>query len=503
MKLTEAVQHMSKFYLQRIIDSFAKDFPKSIDEEKAREIILRNVEELTAKQRVANSLQATGSFSEQLLLSLVLESLIHSADCSASEEVLADIVMQLESGIIEASASPDSLRYENHHSVDVLRSVLEVALEDNRVSDDELRLVSRLREKLKISERSKRLIMAQLNHFPRTGNAVHTPTEIRETLLDLQKRGIVFYCNKLEGGAFVIPEEIETSVRASLGIELSEDSFCKMLRECSSTQLGLILENEGLPKSGTIEEKVLRLLSTGLKPSACLAHLSADDIYNICRALPGVKVSGSKQDRIERIIDHFASLVSKDVSQEASPGEIYYQYLIELANRDRENLLANKVIKKDKQMDNAFEEGTRYLFREVLGITLVEMSGNEHPDGCFQFGRHNELLMWDNKSKESEYAFPDSHLRQFKRYIRDSKDRVSCFLVIVPVIADGADHNTMRLKVESGTDTDVAIITAEDLLYVSETWRQSDASGPFNAEVFNMTGILSRRVLNQRMKLFL
>jgi hypothetical protein len=110
--------------------------------------------------------------------------------------------------------------------------------------------------------------------------------------------------------------------------------------------------------------------------------------------------------------------------------------------------------------------------------------------------------MWDNKSKESEYTFPESHLKQFKRYIRDSAERVSCFLIIVPAIADGAEQNTMRLKYESGADTDVAIITAEDLVYVADTWTKVGGGKIFNAEVFNMTGVLSRQVLDQRMKLF-
>jgi hypothetical protein len=113
--------------------------------------------------------------------------------------------------------------------------------------------------------------------------------------------------------------------------------------------------------------------------------------------------------------------------------------------------------------------------------------------------------MWDNKSKESVYAFPPSHMKQFKRYIRDSQDRVSCFLVIVPEIGEEAAENAARLKVESGSDTDVALITAADLVWVAEQWStQASGSGrTFNVDVFNMTGILSRSVLEQRMKLFL
>jgi hypothetical protein len=110
--------------------------------------------------------------------------------------------------------------------------------------------------------------------------------------------------------------------------------------------------------------------------------------------------------------------------------------------------------------------------------------------------------MWDNKSKESVYTFPPSHLRQFKRYIRDAPDRVSCFLIIVPAIADSAAQNAARLKVESGRDTDVALITAADLLWLAEQWASRPKAGPFNLDVLNMTGVLSRPVLEQRLRLF-
>lgn len=51
MKVSEAIELMTKAYLQRVIDSFTKDFPKP-DEERAR-LILRNVDELTDPERIA------------------------------------------------------------------------------------------------------------------------------------------------------------------------------------------------------------------------------------------------------------------------------------------------------------------------------------------------------------------------------------------------------------------------------------------------------------------
>lgn len=492
---------MTKAYLQRIIDSFARDFPKS-DEERAREIILRNVEELTDPARIIGALDLRGPFSEQILIALILEAVVNRPGCMATEAELVEEVTTLEQGVLDLAQSPDALRYEDARSVDVIRAVMEVALEDEKLSDEELYLIRRLREKLGVNERSKHIILAQLNHFPRAGNAIHTASDFRDALIDLQRRGVLFYCNKLDGGKYVVPEEVVASVKKALGLELSNEAYRKLLNVLTKEQLAEVLDSEKLPKSGRKDEQQDRVIQAGIKPRTALNVLSNQDLYDICAALPGAKVSGSKADRVSRIVDYFDNLVAHDVRDEAPPGERYYRYLVELASRDRENLLANKVISKDLEMERAFEEGTCFLFTEKLKLELEPMAGSEHCDGCVRFGKSRELFMWDNKSKESIYTFPPAHLRQFKRYIRDAHDRVSCFLVIVPEIDDAAAMSAARLKVESGTDTDVALITAEDLVWVAEQWAARGGNAPFNLDILNITGVLSRQMLETRMKLF-
>ena len=161
------------------------------------------------------------------------------------------------------------------------------------------------------------------------------------------------------------------------------------------------------------------MISSALNPSRVLGVLSTGDLRKLRSSLPGVPVSGSKAVRIQRIIGYFANLITKEVSDEASPGERFYKYLPELARRDRENLLANQIIRKDLDIEHGFEAATRFLSESRLGLKLMEMTGSEHPDGCIRFGRRRkaggDVLMWDNKSTETAYTFPPSHLRQFKR----------------------------------------------------------------------------------------
>ncbi len=71
MKVADAIKQMSKLPLQRIVDSFTKDFPKP-DEDQARDIILRNVEELTDGKRITTVLQSpTGNESRPFYSSTV------------------------------------------------------------------------------------------------------------------------------------------------------------------------------------------------------------------------------------------------------------------------------------------------------------------------------------------------------------------------------------------------------------------------------------------------
>jgi hypothetical protein len=502
MKVAEAVKHMTKAYLHRIIDSFTKDITKP-DEDRSREIVVRNAEELTDPQRIRTVLVREGLFSEQLLEGYILEALINRPEHRASEEDVIEEVRALEENVLAEAKDPDILKYADENAVDVLRAVLEVALEDDRMTNDELNLIRRLREKLGIHDKTKRILLAQLGHFPRKGNRIHSPSEFRDTLIDLQKRGVVFYCNRLDEGQYVVPEEIVPGVKKALNIEMTKVGWEKLLEKLTRQQLATILEAANLPRSGKKEELQARVLLAGLEPTESLDALSNDDLYSVLNSLPGAKVSGSKADRVERIIDYFDKMVFRDVPEEAPVGEVYFQYLVELARRDREILLANRVIRKDRNIDSAFEVGTRYLFGEKLGLPLISMNGSDHADGGFPIGTRGDILMWDNKSKETVYSFPPSHLKQFKRYIRDSEKRVACFLIIVPEVASEAAHMAARLKIESGSDTDVALITAENLLWVAQRWESHPSGRPFNPEVFNITGVLDRKSLEERMKLFL
>ena len=494
---------MSKSYLNRIVDSFAKDFSKQ-NEEQARETITKNVKELADTGRIHNLLRQSDTlYNQQILRQYILETLLEQPNTSAAEQTIISHVQNREQEILKEAASEDCFQYASEPDLDVLKTVLEVAIEDSYLSGEELKLIRHLREKLNLNVKDKYLLLAQLNHYPKEGNVIHSPSEFNTALLELQKLGVVFYCNQHQNEPmFVIPDEIISGVKAAIHFELSKPAYRLLLEKLQVSQLRRILENEEIKKSGTKGDIIQRILDSEIQPSQALGILSDQELYELCNNLPGAIVSGSKHEKIDRVINYFDELTIKESSDKSNKDEKYYGYLVELAKRDHKNLINNNVIKKERDIERAFERGTTYLFSEKLGLDVENMEGSEHADGSVSFGK-NERFLWDNKSKEEAYSFPNSHVRQFKRYIRDSAKRVNCFLVIVPEIASDAEKNAYRLKVESQSDTDVGLIRAEDLKWVAEQWREYSKNDKFNLEVFNITGILHREDLVKRMELFL
>jgi len=504
MQISECVKSMSKMYLGRILDSFTKDLGPQ-EEDEAREYIARNAEELADPDNVARRLDLFElDHSTRILVYYVLETLINAHECRMTERELDEGVRSRQKEVIDASEADDALRYADDRAVDIFRTVLETAFENDEISRDEYRLVERLRSKLGVTRRHQRLLEAQLGKFPKPDGEPHTPSEINDAHKHLQNQGIVFYCNRIDDGRnVVLPEEIQPGVKRVLGIELSDGARELLWKNLRNDDLKEVLRAQNLPIYGSKDELVDRVISSGIKPSEGLDALKSDDLYEICSDLPGVKVSGTKTERIDRVVEHFDHLVIRDLPEEAQQAELYYQYLGELAARDRENLLANDVVSKDRDIDGAFEEGTRYLFQHKLGVALREMEGSDHPDGSVEFP-DGTVFMWDNKSKEGEYTFPNSHVDQFKRYIRDiTGTRVNAFMIVVPEVGDGAEQNCIRLKHESNHDTDVAIVRAEDLKWVAEHWQDDTSADTFDLAVFNQTGILERDQLEQMMEVLL
>lgn len=504
MKIHDCVKQMSKLYLSRIVDSFIReDFPRH-DEERLREQILQNAGDLADERRIADKLDL-GSLSRanRILLEEILVGLLELPKAACREDRLYELAKSREERVIEQSREENAFAFSNPFSVDVYNTVLETALEDDNVSPEEFALLERLRKKLKISRLEHRLLEARLGKFPRPGNEVHSFDDFRNAVKNLQASGILFYCNQADGGPLIVlPEEIAPGVRRALGFEMRGDAQRALHEALSNDQLYRVLKAFDLPLSGSKQERGQRLVKAGCKPSEILDVLQNSELGQLCRKLHGLKISGSKEERRNRIVEYFASLTAKEPEQSEDPRAVSYQYLEEFAARKSQELRRLELIKHDREMEKRFEEGTRYLFETKFGFPLLEQEGVDHADGGVTFP-DGQMLLWDNKCKETIYTFPRSHMDQFRRYIdqfHQQGTRVSTFLVIVPEIDEQAELQAIRLKNETHSDTDVALITASDLKYVAESWTKYSKSDVFNLKMFNSTGILSRSRLDAWMQ---
>lgn len=501
MKIDAAVDTMTKLYLKRVLDS-VNGYVGSVDTEEARELIQDHSDDLADEDRIREELTFEKTpIGKRILYRYILQALLNSPHWSDSLERIHDKVERREEALLEAAHDEDALKYSSSKDVDILEAILEVAVEDEEISPDEISLINRLRRKLNLSEREQNIVLAQLDHFPRSGNRLHTYDEVKDALQALERKGIVFHCNRHpDGKQYVIPDEIGPGVKEALGVDLSEKGWELLLENLTKDQLYEILDANDLPVAGRKDELIQRVMEAHLRPLKSLKILYRDDLYDICEKLD-LKVRGSKQEKAERIIDHFSNIVIKEPDDPEAPAALYCEYLEELAAREHDTLRHADVIDKDIDIERAFEEGTRYLFEAKLGLEVIELEGAERPDGALRFEDGKGLLMWDNKSKEEVYRFPRGHLRQFRRYIRNSKDNVSAFLVIVPEVGDDAVETAFELKAE--TDTDIALITAEDLKWVGENWPDYSSGDEFQLEVFNRPGVLDRSSLKRHMKVLL
>ncbi|MFZ4453180.1 hypothetical protein [Salibacterium aidingense] len=502
MNVQDILPKMSKLYLSRIVDSFLKDV-KINDEDEMREVILKNIDEFQNRDRVTRNL----NFMEEdrdiaLLNEMILMSLMENEGYVLEESNIFHNVEQLEDQIVQDSTEDEFIK--NTIPEDKYRiysSVLSAAwTKDEALNAHETNMLVVLRQELELTKRDHYIIESRLGRFPQKGNKHHSHRQIEKALRNLQARGIVFRF-KSDAAYYVIPSEIARIIRYELGGELRKETYETLLNDLTKNHLKHILSDFRLNASGVKDSLAARILKHNILPSKALDTFSNEELKEILKGLEGVRVSGTKNARISNIIDYYENLSSKIVSDPEDERSLYYDYFEDLAARHYKRLRVNRVIEKDLDTESYFEEATRYIFENRFGLALEKMDGSRHADGKVKFQNNNETVLWDNKSSEDDYIFPEEHFTQFLNYIRANDNRVTLFLIVTSTISPDAVSKAQKLKAFSETDTDVALISAADLKFVAENWKDySTKKEPvFNLQVLNYTGELTRSILKDRM----
>jgi hypothetical protein len=491
MKFDEAVQQIGTLTtLRRIAGAHVVDH-RQLQDEELREAIQKVRPQFLHEETVATNLEAVlfkdpdntvRVLSRLILRDVLLEQYGAELASSHTEESIIGTEQEIVNQSNEldladlAAGNKNSKRFGD---LELYQFVLGVAwLNEDSKSPDEVNLLRKLRQHLRITEEDHRLLEAKLGKFPKPNNELHSRGEIHQARRLLQSRGLLFSIRRDDGiDIDVIPDELASIMCCYFHIELREESYRAIFTHRPLRRKGHlqeVLSRNGIEYSqyDTVDELAARVVRY-VPPSRAIASnsprygLNSTQLSDWCKEL-GLPLSGSIEDKRGRILEHFDQLrplLEEHDDQRAR----WYEFFIELAWRDYDTLRAQHVIEKDIDIESQFEEATRYLFAEKLNHAPLRQSGSNRPDGVMSL--QNRYVMWDNKSREKPVNLRD-HLSQFDDYINKSDKPVPIFMVIAPDFTEESQSDALRYRAQH-FDRDIVLITAKELKDLAEEWSSS------------------------------
>jgi len=425
--------------------------------------------------------------------------LLNQDDFISSQKDTDAAVLSYEQSIVNESNNVDYSKMSR--DLALFKHMLDTAWAYNDdVSVDEKNLIEALRKYLNISVREQHILEAKSGRFPQNENCLHCFDDIDNARKALQMKGLLMSIKDSDGNMCdIIPSDIARGIRAYFGIEIKTYGYEKLVdyvikKTKKSYLLGILNKASEVQGMATVEAStyatVAQLRDVILKsisPSNLIGGFSPRDGMDVtslsmwCTDL-GVQSTGSKAALIARILDYYDNLRRIEVKNEDSREQLLACYH-ELACRDLKYLRANNIIEKDLQCERLFEDATNYLFEKLLLNKPLTLTGTEHPDGKLSY--KDKYIMWDNKSKESEVNLKD-HIQQFDSYIRTSDKDVAVFIVIAPSFTEKSVQECVDYLLNN--DTQILLITADELKTVAETWNKKHPGEIFNLGYFRQNG---------------
>jgi hypothetical protein len=485
MKFSDAIANVAKLNdLRRIARARLFDVSRLEEEELRREVIAKekhysDFETLAEalKTAVHHKDRDTRTIAPLLLGEVLLQEHGHALP----QKEVEDRIVDWEQAIINESNESSQRPSRQIHNFEFFRFVLEAAWENNNdISPDEKNLIERIRTRLSITEKEYRLVEAQLGHFPKAGNEIHTRDEINKVRHYLQENGLLITFRDSEGrDQDVIPEEMAAGLRVAFGLECRRYGYQKLIAHKGVRNKGYlegVLRKSEISLSGALNLPDLQELCVEhVSPCVVLGGFSPRDGLEVaqlekwCREL-GLAVSGSKKELIDRVIQHYDGLI-ETATESADEREPWFAYYEEFANRNYSFLRSQDLIEKDQDVDKRFEYATDYLFEQMLRHKPLDLPGSEQPDGALSLG--DGLLLWDNKSKESECNLRH-HLAQFDRYFVKAEKKAAALVVIAPAFTSDSDAQAKLHEVQTGHK--LSLITAAELKELAVQWASSKKS---------------------------
>jgi hypothetical protein len=246
----------------------------------------------------------------------VLVTLLEAPKYTVARLGFEDNVMQRTAALCDMISSGELLP--RHDELRVYRRVLyEARHSDQRVETSEWLLLNALRREFGISLVEHFLI----EHHPDLQEFWRSNDSFGHELRALQSAGLVF----ARPEEVVLPEELANDVRRAIGVDMPGMALRRLYAEMPSSALVEVLASLETKVSGSKEERIDRLIAHWASPRAVLEHVSADSLRDICREA-GAAVSGAKEDLIDRIVAHFcAGLDGTNPEPDATPTPVAEQ----------------------------------------------------------------------------------------------------------------------------------------------------------------------------------
>lgn len=492
--------------LKRVANAYVIDF-KSLSKEELEEALIKTAPQYSHRENVEKTLNDCMYHENRNLRTitpiLIKHILMNKDDSKFESKKLNEEVIKFEQQVVNRSNEFSiSKNHPRKDELELFSFILDVAWEsEDLISVDEKNLIVKIQKKLGISEDEYMILESQLGKFPKKKNIIHSNEEIDGVKRELQRMGVLFKIRIDDGIDFdVIPQEIVVTLREIYGIEIKKQGYLKLIenkRLRSKDYLSDIVVRSGINVSKYLKVSELKeIIVNNIKPSILLGGfgardgLSNDVIYDWVKDL-GLPVAGTKDQRIQRIIEFYDTFKEKIVVDHDDERTEWFNNYELLASRSLDELRKRQIIQKDLECEKKFEKATDYIFQVLLSNDPLDLIGSEHPDGILTF--NDKLIMWDNKSKETPVNLKD-HMDQFDRYIRSSEKNVASFLVIAPSFTENSIEEAMKYQLLN--DTVITLITAKDLKALALKWKEKKGEEVFPLGYFKQPGKFNAKLIS-------
>ena len=508
LKFVEQVPNIT--VAKRIASAYVADY-RRLELEEIKAFLCKTAKQYTSYENISNRLEEIkldGNRAVRIIAPILLRDYLLDQDDFISPCKDTDTaILNYEKAIVDESNDFEMGKISK--DLALFKHMLDTAWAFNEnISVDEKNLLEALRKYLSISIKEQQIIEAKSGRFPNPQNALHTFDDIETTRKLLQSKGLLV-CIKNSDGVMcdMIPDDIAAEIRKYYGIEIRSFGYEKLVDYVvKKTKKQYLIDivtkaskyykkaNFEISNNPTVNE-LKGIIMKSIQPSNLIGGFSAydgmnvDDLYDWCSDL-GLVVSGTKKALIERILNYYDSVRRIELKTEDTREKLVAVF-DELAHRDLKFLRANNIIEKDLQCEHYFEDATNYIFEKMLLNKPLTLTGTDHPDGKLSF--KDRYVMWDNKSKESPVNLKD-HIQQFDRYIKNSDKEVAVFMVIAPEFTAQSIQECVDYSLNN--DTQILLITANELKTVAEMWNKKHNGEMFNLGYFKQNGRFDIKLLN-------